>query len=77
MLPCDPTHDPKAATAPVTHAADDKPPRPIGPERLRALREAILSGAYPTQAAVTSGLLSLFRGAANPPGEPPPPTKPS
>jgi hypothetical protein len=40
---------------------DDGAPRPIGPERLRALREAILSGAYPLDSAVQSGLTQLFR----------------
>ena len=69
MLPFHPSHDPKAATAPVPHAADDPPPRPIGPERLRALREAILNGTYPTEAAAAQGLLSLFRA---PPPPPPP-----
>jgi hypothetical protein len=68
VLPCYPTPDPKAAaTAPVPPAADDgQAPRPIGPERLRALREAILNGTYPTEAAVASWLTSLFR-------QPPPP----
>ena len=53
-------------------------PRPIGPERLRALREAILSGAYPGEAEVTDGLASLFRKSAPPPGgKPPAPEKSS
>ncbi|MFM8979788.1 MAG: hypothetical protein ACKOSS_04915 [Planctomycetia bacterium] len=56
--------------------ADEPPPlRAIGPERLRALREAILNGTYPTQDAVEEGLTRLFRGT--PPGEGPdraPPT---
>lgn len=48
--------------APALPAADDAaPPRPIGPERLRALREAILNGTYPLNTAVTSGLVKLFR----------------
>lgn len=77
MLPSHPSHKPsishqppsnlKGATAPVPHAADDLPPRPIGPERLRALREAILNGTYPMEAAVTQGLISLFRSPAPPP----------
>jgi hypothetical protein len=56
---------------------DGAPVRPIGPERLRALREAILSGAYPLDAAVESGLTQLFRegsprsaSAKHPPTEP-------
>jgi hypothetical protein len=57
-----PLHDPKAATAPVTPADDPPPLRAIGPERLRALREAILDGTYPTQDAVEKGLTRLFRG---------------
>jgi hypothetical protein len=43
---------------------ESAPPRPIGPERLRALREAILNGTYPLEAAVLSGLTSLFRHGA-------------
>jgi hypothetical protein len=43
-----------------TAFADDRP-RPIGPERLKALREAIRNGTYPTDRAVQSGLLRLFR----------------
>jgi hypothetical protein len=67
MLPLHPTPDPEAATAPVPHAADDSPPRPIGPERLRALREAILNGTYPMESAVTKGLVTLFRSPPPPP----------
>lgn len=62
-----PLHDPKAATAPVTPADETPPLRAIGPERLRALREAILNGTYPTQDAVEEGLTRLFRGTH--PGE--------
>jgi hypothetical protein len=47
---------------PLSLASDESsPPRPIGPERLRALREAILNGTYPLDAAVLSGLTALFR----------------
>lgn len=49
---------------------DNAPPRPIGPERLRALREAILSGTYPLDQAATQGLTSLFRGPKAPSGHP-------
>ncbi|MDA1195874.1 MAG: hypothetical protein O2894_11905 [Planctomycetota bacterium] len=37
--------------------------RPIGPERLRALREAIRSGTYPNDAQVLGGLTRLLRAA--------------
>jgi hypothetical protein len=42
-------------------------PRPIGPERLRALREAIRNGTYPTDADVLSGLVRLFGKPEDPP----------
>jgi hypothetical protein len=38
-----------------------KPMRPIGPEGLKALREAIQSGRYPSDAAVRAGLERLIR----------------
>lgn len=80
MLPLYPTPNPnasdaKAATVPPAPAADDaSAPRPIGPERLRALREAILNGTYPSESAVTEGLSSLFRGSAPRAGDSPPPS---
>jgi hypothetical protein len=43
-----------------TAFAEDRP-RPIGPERLKALREAIRDGTYPLDRAVQSGLLRMFR----------------
>ncbi len=36
-------------------------PRPIGPERLKALREAIESGTYPADEHVMGGLVRMFR----------------
>lgn len=38
-------------------------PRPIGPARLRALREAIENGSYPTPEDVRGGLERLFSGS--------------
>ena len=35
-------------------------PRPIGPERLRALREQIESGEYPSAEDVAGGLFEIF-----------------
>ena len=37
------------------------PLRPIGPERLRKLREAIRNGTYPSEADVLGGLQRMFR----------------
>ena len=37
------------------------PPRPIGPEALKRIREAIQSGEYPSDAVVRSGLERLIR----------------
>lgn len=37
-----------------------EPLEPIGPDRLRALREAIENGTYPTEADVLGGLERLF-----------------
>lgn len=73
-----PLHDPKAAPAPLIPAEDPPPLRAIGPERLRALREAILNGTYPMQDAVEEGLTRLFggaRGSEGPPAPPAPDTK--
>ena len=48
---------PAAPSGPFAH----KPPKPIGPEALKALREAIKSGKYPSDDAVRSGLERLIR----------------
>jgi hypothetical protein len=55
---------------PVSPSPKDVP-RPIGPERLRALREAIRNGTYPTDADVMGGLVRMFRqpDAPDPEGE--------
>ena len=45
----------RAACAGKVHGPAD-PLGPIGPDRLRALREAIRDGTYPTQADVLGGL---------------------
>ena len=58
------TPDPKAPAASPVAPADafaHKPPKPIGPEALKALREAIKSGKYPSDDAVRSGLERLIR----------------
>jgi hypothetical protein len=44
-------------------AGGHAPLRPIGPERLRALREAIRDGTYPTEDDVVSGLERMLRSA--------------
>jgi hypothetical protein len=44
----------------------DKDLRPIGPERLRALRESIRNGTYPTDENVERALLRMFLGPARP-----------
>lgn len=86
-MPRLPSQDPKAAAATPSSghgahphgapvAGEDQPvPRPIGPERLRALREAILNGTYPTDSAVTGGLTKLFRQPAPAPSHPMPPAQ--
>jgi len=77
-LPAAPNGVPLASDeAGMPSSADEAgAPRPIGPERLRALREAILNGTYPTESAVTSGLSNLFRkpGPREAEGPPPPGT---
>ena len=45
----------------VKPTSPDDVPRPIGPERLKALREAIRNGTYPTDADVRGGLDRMFR----------------
>ncbi|MDJ0974187.1 MAG: hypothetical protein QNJ98_06985 [Planctomycetota bacterium] len=55
--------DPMADGAERGAAGHDGPrnvPRPIGPERLRALRERIESGEYPSSDDVAGGLLEMF-----------------
>ena len=42
-------------------AIGQDPPRPIGPEELKALREAIKSGKYPSDAVVVRGLVRMIR----------------
>ena len=51
------------------HGADDpaKDLRPIGPERLRALAEAIRNGTYPTDEHVVLGLRRMFADQPEPP----------
>jgi anti-sigma28 factor (negative regulator of flagellin synthesis) len=56
-----------AACAPGGAPALGRPPssaplRPIGPERLKALRQAIREGSYPTDADVLGGLENLLQG---------------
>jgi hypothetical protein len=41
----------------------DRPLEPIGPGRLRALRDAIRSGRYPSDDAVRTGLERMIRRA--------------
>ena len=72
-----PVPHPDPLQTPDLPVDDGAPVRPIGPERLRALREAILSGSYPLDSAVQSGLAQLFREgsprtatAKHPPSEP-------
>jgi hypothetical protein len=45
-------------------------PRPIGPGRLRALRQAIESGSFPTEEDISSGLERMFMLPPEEPGEP-------
>jgi len=59
-----PAVDRPVAQVPVGDAK--APLSPIGPERLRAVREAIENGTYPTQADVLGGLDRLF---GIPPGD--------
>jgi hypothetical protein len=49
------------ATPPATFPA--KSLRPIGPAALKALRERIRSGQYPTDEQVQGGLRRMFRSA--------------
>jgi hypothetical protein len=62
-----PASDPQLPRTPGTPLDDGAPVKPIGPERLRALREAILAGTYPLDAAAHSGLATMLAGAATAP----------
>lgn len=44
-----------------THTFPAKSLKPIGPAALKALREAIQSGKYPSEAQVQGGLRRMFR----------------
>lgn len=55
--PAAPTSPSQFAHQPFAH----KPPKPIGPEAMRALREAIRSGTYPSEDVVRRGLERLIR----------------
>ena len=60
---------PKKALTKPTRPADEapagplarKPLKPIGPEALKALREAIKTGKYPSDAAVMGGLIRMLK----------------
>lgn len=77
MLPTDDASRPaldrrtaRAATSPgapaPTAAAKShrRPLKPIGPDKLRRLRESILNGTYPLDEAVIGGLARMFMGPA-------------
>lgn len=65
-----PASDPQSPRTPGAPLDDGTPVKPIGPERLRALREAILAGTYPLEAAAQSGLASMFgSGGCTPPAK--------
>jgi len=51
---------PPPLPTPATPLAHN-PPRPIGPDALKRIREAIQSGEYPSDAVVRSGLERLIR----------------
>lgn len=54
----DPAPSPNQARHPKSH----RPLEPIGPEKLRRLRESILNGTYPLDEAVVGGLAKMFLG---------------
>ena len=49
-----------ASTPPPEATGPKDPLEPIGPERLKALREAIQNGTYPSDEHVMGGLARLF-----------------
>lgn len=53
--------DPLPEPVDLPPVPEPKPLKPIGPAALKALREAIRSGQYPTDAHVRSGLGRLLR----------------
>jgi len=60
LAPCEgtePRSPAPASSSPFAH----KPPKPIGPEAMKALREAIRSGKYPSEDVVRRGLERLIR----------------
>jgi hypothetical protein len=59
--PNHPPPNPKKSPAPAPEAIGQGPPRPIGPAALKALREAIKSGKYPSDQAVMRGIVRMIR----------------
>lgn len=60
VAPCEGTESSSpapASSSPFAH----KPPKPIGPAAMKALREAIRSGKYPSEDVVRRGLERLIR----------------
>lgn len=53
-----PAQSPKKARGGKSH----RPLEPIGPDKLRQLRESILNGTYPLDEAVVGGLAKMFLG---------------
>ena len=60
VAPCEgtePNSSAPASSSPFAH----KPPKPIGPAAMKALRDAIRSGTYPSEDVVRRGLERLIR----------------
>ena len=47
---------------PARRGKSHRPLEPIGPEKLKQLRESILNGTYPLDEAVVGGLAKMFLG---------------
>ena len=54
---------PAGTPAPDSPLPPDRPLKPIGPARMKALREAIRSGRYPSEDVVRAGLERMIRRA--------------
>jgi hypothetical protein len=57
----DPAPAAKQSARPSTGPFARKPIQPIGPAAMKALREAIRSGRYPSDAAVIGGLTRMLK----------------
>jgi hypothetical protein len=61
QTPDEPSKETGSTAIPTPPVFSEGKPRPIGPKALKALRDAIRDGTYPSDRAVRAGILRMFR----------------